>query len=51
MKPTKTKLAAQIGDLIDRIEQIREELLSIQKVMERMEPAKSIAVHDLARET
>jgi hypothetical protein len=51
MKPTKKKPAAQIGDLIDRIEQIREELLTVQREMEGMEPATSIAAHDLSRET
>jgi hypothetical protein len=39
----------QIADLIDRIERIREELLSIQKAMEHMEPPESIASHDEAK--
>jgi uncharacterized protein (UPF0335 family) len=36
----------QIGELIDRIERIREELLTIQNSMEQMEPPESIASHD-----
>jgi hypothetical protein len=31
-------VSRKIGDLIDRIEQIREELLAIQHSMEKMEP-------------
>jgi hypothetical protein len=31
-----------IGELIDHIERIREELLSIQRSMEKMEPAKPL---------
>jgi hypothetical protein len=40
----------QIGDLIDRIERIREELFAIQHSMEQMEPPESIASHDDAKE-
>ena len=39
----------QIGDLIDRIERIREELLTIQHAMEQVEPPESIASHDDAK--
>jgi hypothetical protein len=39
----------QIGDLIDRIERIREELFAIQNSMEQMEPPESIASHDDAK--
>jgi hypothetical protein len=39
MKPTTT--SEKIGALIDRIEQIRDELLSIQNSMEKMEAGKS----------
>jgi uncharacterized protein (UPF0335 family) len=39
----------QIGELIDRIERIREELLTIQNSMEHMEPPESIVSHDEAK--
>jgi hypothetical protein len=39
----------QIGILIDRVERIREELLSIQRAMEHMEPPESIVSHDEAK--
>ena len=35
-----------IGNLIDRIERVREELLAIQRSMERMESVESAASHD-----
>jgi hypothetical protein len=50
MKPSNDP-SVKIGDLIDRIERIREELLVIQNSMERMEPAESIASHDGAKKT
>jgi hypothetical protein len=40
----------QIGDLIDRIERIREELLAIQHSMEQLESPESIASHDDAKQ-
>jgi hypothetical protein len=36
----------KIGELIDRIEQIREELLAIQRSMEKMETVKTIVSDD-----
>ena len=48
MKPA-TEPTKPIGELIDRIERIREELFTIQNAMEQMEPPESIASHDDAR--
>jgi hypothetical protein len=35
------KKPEKIGELIDRVERVREELLAIQRSMEKMEPAKT----------
>ena len=35
-----------IGEFIDRVEQIREELLALQRSMEKMEPAETFASTD-----
>jgi hypothetical protein len=40
----RAKISQEIGALIDHIEQIRDELLSIQRSMEKMEVAMSAAV-------
>ena len=39
--PQLEKTHKKVGELIDRIEQIREELLAIQRSMEKMEPAET----------
>ena len=39
--PQLEKTYKKVGELIDRIEQIREELLAIQRSMEKMEPVKT----------
>jgi hypothetical protein len=38
--------AKKIGELVDRIEQIREELLAIQRSMEKMETVKTVLSDD-----
>ena len=39
--PQLEKPYQKVGELIDRIEQIRDELLAIQRSMEKMEPAET----------
>jgi hypothetical protein len=36
-------MAAKLGDIIDYIEKVREELLTIQRSLEKLEPAESAA--------